>query len=148
MRETDLNAILRDLISEEVSSTLQPYLSLLERMAAFVGAAPVAAAKPQRRGRAAAIAVAAPAEAPARGRGGRRGARRGAGRRGPGRAPRAAGGDISRFQEGQLVRYRQGRGEFEATVIGIDTDRNVLVIQRTSDDKRVERPADKVYEVA
>ncbi|HCF59570.1 MAG TPA: hypothetical protein DFS52_16445, partial [Myxococcales bacterium] len=56
--------------------------------------------------------------------------------------------DASRFHEDQLVRYKQGRGEFEAKVIAVDTKANLVTLERTTDKKQVERPAGKIYEVA
>lgn len=48
------------------------------------------------------------------------------------------------FAIGQKVRYRQGRGEFEATVEVNDKNTGELVLKRLSDGKIVRRPATKV----
>lgn len=48
------------------------------------------------------------------------------------------------FSVGQKVRYRQGRGEFEATVEEVNQNRGELVLKRVTDGKIVERPASKV----
>jgi len=122
MANVDLNAAIRNLVAAEVEKTLEPYRELLERMESFV------------RG-----------EAP---------------KRGPGRPPKAAGakkpgrkpgkrakaqGDASKFQVGQAVKYKQGRGEFDATVTGVDVEANTVQIERSKDGKKLTRPAGKVY---
>jgi len=119
MANVDLNAAIRNLVSEEVERTLEPYRTLLDRMAGLFGK------QPERAGRASRLA-------------GRLGAR-------AERAPRSGGGDASRFREGQTVRYKQGRGIFDAVVEAVDIERNLLTLARTKDNKKVERPADKVY---
>lgn len=48
------------------------------------------------------------------------------------------------FAIGQKVHYRQGRGEFEATVEVADKNTGELVLKRLSDGKIVRRPATKV----
>lgn len=49
-----------------------------------------------------------------------------------------------RFSVGQEVRYRQGRGVFNATVYEINSNTGVIVLKRNQDGKIVERPASKV----
>jgi hypothetical protein len=67
-------------------------------------------------------------------------------RRTPGRPPGSvSGGDASKFSAGQAVRYKQGRGEFAAKVVSIDTAKHRVTIAREKDGKKVTRPADKVY---
>lgn len=126
MAKFDLEARIRALVAEEVKHQLEPYRDMLKEIADFVGGE--ARRRPGRPPRAA--APGAPARAPAR------------------RSARAGGVDASRFHEGQLVRYKQGRGEFEAKVIAVDTKANLVTIERTTDKKHVERPAGKIYEVA
>ncbi|MGI5865874.1 MAG: hypothetical protein ACOX6T_27980 [Myxococcales bacterium] len=126
MAKFDLEARIRALVAEEVKNQLEPYRDMLKEIADFVGGE--ARRRPGRPPRAA--TAGAPARAPAR------------------RARRAAGADASRFHEGQLVRYKQGRGEFEAKVVAIDTKANLVTLERISDKKQVERPADKIYEAA
>lgn len=63
----------------------------------------------------------------------------------PGRpAKRGAKGDVSAFSEGQTVSYKQGRGTFDAEVVGIDAEKGTLALQRLSDGKKIVRPAVKV----
>jgi hypothetical protein len=124
MPNFDLDTAIRGLVSSEVEKVLEPYKSLLERMAAFAGApAP-------RRGPGRPPRGAAPVRRQRRGRGGGR---------------RNSKGDASRFSEGQAVRYKQGRGIFDATVMGINAEDNTLTIQRVKDGKKIVRPAGKVY---
>lgn len=131
MANLDLDSAIRSIVSDEVERTLEPYRSLLDRMSGFFGGEPVrrGPGRPPK----APGAVSAPL-APRREGRGRRAA-----------AP-AAGGDVSRFHDGQAVRYKQGRGVFDATVIGIDAARSLLTLERSMDGKKVERPAAKVYE--
>jgi len=125
MATVDLDAAIRALVADEVERTLEPYRHLLDRMAHFVGAeAPRRSARPAR--------VAAAGGRPGRGRG-RKGGRK---------------ADAGRFHEGQLVRYKQGRGEFEAKVLKVDADNNSVFLERVNDGKKVERPAHKIYEAA
>lgn len=119
MPNLDLNDAIQRMVSAEVERELGPYRELLQRLADFAGG---------RGGRRAAAPVRAAAK------GGRRGARK------------AGAGDASRFKAGQAVRYKQGRGVFEATVVAVDADRNVLTLERAKDGKKVERPAAKIYE--
>jgi ribosomal protein L16/L10AE len=46
------------------------------------------------------------------------------------------------------VRYRQGRGEFEAKVVEVDTEKNLVTVERAKDGKKVSRPAAKLYPAA
>jgi hypothetical protein len=124
-RSLDLNDAIRSLVANEVEAALGPHREALARISAFLGIASPASGRAANR---------------LRGPGRRAaGGRRGAPRRAVGR------GDASKFKEGQEVRYRQGRGEFEAKVIRIDGDTNTVVLERAKDKKRVERPASKVY---
>ena len=123
MPKNNFDAAIRTLVGEEVERSLLPYRDLLGQLADFVGL-------PGHRG------PGRPAKALAAPKGRTRRAAR-----------RVAKGDASQFKEGQTVQYKQGRGIFEATVIGIDRDRNVLTVERAKDHKKVERPAAKVYGV-
>jgi hypothetical protein len=51
---------------------------------------------------------------------------------------------VSKFVEGQKVQYRQGRGTFEARVVGIDAMKGNVTLERMNDRKTVVRPAEKV----
>lgn len=123
----DLNEVVRQMVADEVERVLGPYQGTLSRLSAVFGGGEVMPAA--RRARAGGNV----AQAPVR--------RRAPGRRGGG----AGKGDASAFSEGQKVRYKQGRGEFDATVTKIDAGNNVLTLQRVSDGKKVDRPAAKVY---
>lgn len=46
---------------------------------------------------------------------------------------------------GAQVRYRQGRGTFDAEVIRVDAITGTATLQRISDGKRVVRPLDRIY---
>lgn len=128
MAQFDLNDVIRAAVSDEINRVLGPHLDTLNRLSAAFGGTTINRAAPARRG---------PGRPPAAA------GRRRAGRR---RAARAGGrGDASKFSTGQTVRYKQGRGEFEAKVIAINTEDNTLTLERLSDGKRVDRPAAKVY---
>ena len=45
----------------------------------------------------------------------------------------------------EIVRYRQGRGFFEARIVRFDSATKTLTLERLSDGQRVMRPASKVY---
>lgn len=128
MAKMDMSAVIRAIVAEEVKAQLAPYADVLGDLQRLVGT-----------------------EMPRRGPG-----RPTARAEKPRRAPRAdkamvseaAKAAVGRYQDGQLVRYKQGRGEFEATIVGIDSEMGLLKLERTSDKKQVARPADKVYPVA
>ena len=102
MPKNNFDAAIRNLVGEEIERSLVPYRELLSQIADFVGL-------PGRRGPGRPPkALAAPAGRK------RRGARR------------AGKGDASKFKEGQAVQYKQGRGVFDATVISIDRERNLV----------------------
>ena len=128
MPNVDLNSAIRSLVAGEVEKILLPYKHLLERMAQFVGGKPAAKRGPGRPPKAVKAAV-----------GGKRRQRRGK------KARKGSKGDVSRFHDGQAVRYKQGRGEFAASVVSIDKDAGTLTLERTKDGKKVVRPAFKVY---
>ena len=70
------------------------------------------------------------------------------GRRGPGRPKGSrnhAKGDASKFSVGHAVRYKQGRGEFEAKVVRVDVEANSVTVERVKDGKKVTRPAGLIY---
>jgi sRNA-binding protein len=125
MATPNIDSMIREIVADQVERTLEPYRGLLEKMAAIMGTE-----APRRR------STARPA-GPAKRRG-----------RAPRKAAANAKGDASRFHEGQIVNYRQGRGEFQARVVDIDLERNIVTVERISDQHRVERPAAKLYEVA
>ena len=52
------------------------------------------------------------------------------------RGGRAAGSGV---RAGEVVRYRQGRGEAEAKVVSVDKATGMALLARTADGKRVER---------
>ena len=122
MPPIDFNDAVRAAVADEVERVLGPHLEVLRRLSSAFGTG-----------------------------GGdgrvRRTAGPGARRRGrPGRRAQVGGrGDASKFKEGQKVRFKQGRGEFDATVTSIDSNTNTLTLKRDRDGKRVERPASKVY---
>ena len=121
MPRVDLNDAIRNLVAGEVERTLAPYQQLLARLEQFMGGAPA----PRGPGR--------PPKAGGRAR--------------PARRPAKLGkGDASKFKVGQAVKYRQGRGEFEATVSAVDTGTNIVSIERIKDGKKIDRPASKLYE--
>lgn len=113
-RTVDLNSAIRELVAASVKETLAPYLETLERLGVFMG---------------------------------------GTRRRGPGRPPKATRGstratanrgDATKFSVGQPVSYKQGRGQFDAKVVKIDSNTNTVTVERAKDRKRVERPASKI----
>ena len=122
MPPIDFNDAVRAAVADEVERVLGPHLDVLRRLSSAFGTGGdgrvrrTAVAGPRRRGR--------------------------PGRRAGGVSGR---GDASKFKEGQKVRFKQGRGEFEATVTSIDSNTNTLTLKRDRDGKRVERPASKVY---
>lgn len=124
MANVDMNEVVRQMVADEVEKVLGPYRATIERLGNAFGMS------------------AAPARA-RRGPGGPAAAPRAA--RGAGRAPRIAPGDASKFKEGQSVKYKQGRGEFVASVEKVDTEGNMLTLKREKDGKKVQRPAGKVY---
>jgi hypothetical protein len=125
MARFDLNAMIRSMVASEVERQLAPYRDVLDGMSTLAGQG-----AGRRPGRPRRNELAAEGVSPAR------------------RARKAAKGSAERFHEGQLVRYKQGRGEFEAKILKVDLDNDALTIERTSDKKQVVRPADKVYEAA
>ncbi len=123
MSKNNFDAAIRNLVGEEIERSLVPYRDLLAQIADFVGMPSRDPGRPARE-------VVEP-----EGRGRRRAVRR------------AGKGDASQFKEGQSVQYKQGRGVFEATVVAIDAERNVVTIERAKDHKKVDWPASKVYSV-
>jgi hypothetical protein len=115
--DTDFTAVIQGLIAEELARRLFPYQRLLARLDQ--------------------LRVAIPA------------------RRGPGRP---SGAELNKIQSlfpprnpaalafapGEIVSYRQGRGEFRARVVRTDPQGRV-VIERQADGKRVTRPAAKLF---
>lgn len=132
MAQINLNDAIRQAVEEEVARVLGPQLDAFRKLADAFSAF----GAPGRRG---------PAAAPARaGRPPAAAARR----RGPGRPRKAGGGgkgDASKFQVGQAVRYKQGRGEFSSTVVSVDAAAGMLTLKRDKDGKQIHRPAAKVY---
>jgi hypothetical protein len=89
----------------------------------------------------------------------------GAGRRGPGRPPKTAGKKTAapvrhrrrwgaaakaatraaaKLNVGQKVSFNVGRGTFEGKVVSIDAKKGRVVVARTTDGKKLKRPAAKV----
>ncbi len=128
MANVDLNDAISSLVASEVERVLQPYRGVLERMAEFAGVSTVVKRGP---GRPPASAAAATTTVARRSR----------------RPVREMGGDVSDFREGQSVQYKQGRGIFDATVLSVNVESGMLMLQRSKDGKKVERPASKVYGV-
>jgi len=122
----DLNAAIAALVAAEVKAILDPYMSTLDRVAAFVGGQP--ARRGPGRPRKSAGLKAKPS---------RRRARRGS------KAKRAAR-LLKKFSEGQKVTYKQGKGTFEAKVTAINVEAGTLKLERSKDGKRVTRPVAKV----
>ncbi|HTP30287.1 MAG TPA: hypothetical protein VMK12_32105 [Anaeromyxobacteraceae bacterium] len=121
MATMNLDVAIRELVVAEIERALDPYRDMFGRLGRFLGTQKAAAALEPRSLR----------------RPGRRGGRRSAGL--------ANGkGEVSAFTLGQKVRYRQGRGAFEALVTKIDPAGNALTLQRISDSKIVVRPPSKV----
>lgn len=125
MANVDLNDAISSLVASEVERVLQPYRGLLDRMAEFAGVSTTAVKRGPGRPPAAVAAVT----------------------RRPRRVVREMGGDVSDFREGQSVQYKQGRGIFDATVLSVNEESGMLMLQRSKDGKKVERPASKVYGV-
>jgi hypothetical protein len=127
MSNIDLNTAISSLVASEVERALDPYRALLERLAEFAGVPTAVKRGPGRPPKVEGLAV----------------ERRRGRRPGPSKGGR---GDAARFHAGQSVRYKQGRGIFDATVTDIDVENDVLTLQRAKDGKKVDRPAAKVYE--
>lgn len=125
--QIDIDASIRSIVADAVNASLAPYRGVLDRMAAFVGEAPV------RRGPGRPAQVAEPVAA-ARARPRRNG--------GGGRT--AATNLVGKFSEGQSVQYKQGRGTFDARIVAIDAEKGALTLERVTDGKKVVRPASKV----
>jgi hypothetical protein len=112
------------LVAKEVRDALAPYQEALASLVEFAGGRPggtlaatsATASLPKRRGR----------------------------RAGGVRGGAAFAATASRFVEGQKVQYRQGRGTFDARVVGINAEKGTVTLERTSDQKTVVRPAAKV----
>ncbi len=128
MPNVDLNSAIASVVSDEVARALAPYQNVLDRLSRMVGIAPAPVSKPalRKRGR-------PPKAVPTPGR----------------RAMRAAAnhdgaGEFSKFAEGQMVKYKQGKGTFDARVIGLNPSQGTVLLQRTSDGKKVERLASRI----
>jgi len=121
-------AAIRAVVAKEVEDALAPYREVLADMIKFVGGEPASARS----------SGTLEAAAPARTRRTRKAATY-AGSGGNAHAEFA-----SQFSEGQKVQYRQGRGTFDARVVGIDAKKGVVTLERMSDQKKVVRPAAKV----
>ncbi len=113
------------MVAKEVQAALAPYREALASLAEFAAghggalSAPAVVAAPKSRGRRVAAS------------GGRRGS--------------AASLElVSKFVEGQKVQYRQGRGTFEARVVGISAENGTVTLERINDRKTIVRPAAKV----
>ena len=122
------NAI-RAIVAREVEDALGPYRDMLADLTKFVVGEQASAG----------LSGAFEAAAPARVSRTRRATTSAGSRRYADQAELA-----SKFSEGQKVQYRQGRGMFDARVVGIDAKRGVVTLERMSDKKNVVRPAAKV----
>jgi hypothetical protein len=111
------------LVAKEVREALAPYQEALASLVEFAGGRPGGTL-------AASSATATP----------NRRARRASGVRGGAASAEFA----SQFVEGQKVQYRQGRGTFDARVVGINAEKGTVTLERASDQKTVVRPAAKV----
>jgi hypothetical protein len=122
-------AAIRAVVAKEVEDAMAPYREVLADMIKFVGGE-LASARPSGTFEAA---------APARTRRTRKATTY------AGSGGNAAHAELaSQFSEGQKVQYRQGRGTFDARVVGIDARKGVVTLERMSDQKKVVRPAAKV----
>jgi hypothetical protein len=121
MTSNDVQSAICVIVAEEVAHVLEPYRSVMNRMLSFFGSGSQLATHESEKTVATQTRI-------------RR--RRGSKTK---LSPR-----IDRFTKGQKVTYKQGRGVFEAKVVSIDTENGVLNLERSSDRKRVDRPADKV----
>jgi hypothetical protein len=129
MAQIDLNDVIKRAVSDEVNRVMSPYTDVLRRLASAFGTG---------------LPQPAAGRGPGRGAGAAKKARRSAGR--PRKNTVKVGkGDASKFEVGQGVRYKQGRGEFTATVVARDTETHMLTVRREKDGKEVQRPASKVY---
>ncbi len=110
---------IRIIVAKEVDDALVPFRQMLASLIEFAGGAQ---------------------EGTAAGPAGALGSKRRAAR------PRSAASLelVSKFVEGQKVQYRQGRGTFEARVVGIDAMKGNVTLERMNDRKTVVRPAEKV----
>jgi hypothetical protein len=122
MSKLDLHAALRNVIAAQVEAALEPHRDLLNSLAELAREQQQVASQPASR------AARRPAE-----RRGKRGGRN-----------LAAAPSANSFSAGQLVSYRQGRGTFQAKIMGIDAESAELTLERVSDVKRIARPFDKV----
>lgn len=57
----------------------------------------------------------------------------------------AARAAVSKWTIGDVANYKQGRGDFNGKVVGIDVNGCTITIKRDADGKEVVRPADKIY---
>ena len=128
MPSVDLNAAIAALVADAVKQELEPYMSTLDKVAAFVGGAPT------RRGPGRPRKAIKPV--PFR--------RFVHPRRPSGSKLKVAIRAAKKLSAGQKVTYRQGRGAFEAKVVSVDTDAGTVVLERAKDGKKVKRPAAKV----
>lgn len=119
MDEVDFEAVVKELVAEELGRRLARYSDLLNRFEQARRALP----KRHRPGRPPRAQLERAAAALFR--------------KAP--APRAAPASV---EPGQTVQYRQGRGTFEARVVRLDGAR--VVLERLADGKRVTRPLSKL----
>lgn len=117
----DLNVAIRAIVAEEVEAALAPHREALERIEAFLGVG----APTRRRAR----QPGAPAEELPR-------------RTAPLRSSER--GDASRFQRGQRVRIKVGRGSDLGTVQDLDLRTNSVLVKRDKGGDVVKRPASRV----
>lgn len=120
MTKGSMDELLKAMIKDEVESQLKQYKDMMEKLAQKVPAASAPKAAKADRPRRAVKAVISDAALAA----------------------------VVQYKIDQVVSYKQGRGAFNAKVIGIDVAKGMLKVQRIGDGKVVDRPADKVYAAA
>ncbi len=118
MDEVDFEAVVKELVAEELARRLARYRDLLDRFEQARRALP----KRHRAGRPPRAQLERAAAALFR------------------EVPRRPAPNS--VEPGQKVHYRQGRGTFEARVVRLDGDR--VVLERLADGKRVARPLSKL----
>jgi len=128
MPTVDLNSAIANLVANAVKQELEPFKNVLARVAALVGEAPKHRGPGRPRKAAKAVSFHRVVH-PRRPRGSKLKA-----------AVRAA----KKLSAGQKVTYKQGRGAFDAKVVGVDAAAGTVVLERAKDGKKVKRPAAKV----
>jgi len=123
-----LDSAISAIVTEEVAAALAPYRPTLDRMASLL--APLGGKSKQ--------AQATPSKRQSSSPGRKSRARRVKG--GAKKALRIA----KTLAVGQAVSYKQGRGDFAATIVAIDPSTGDVLLKRDRDGKEVIRPAFKI----